>query len=246
MKSIKFLKSLFGENKKQLPDNLPVLTPKMIYLVTGQMDADEFYKNGMIGAECIKNILEKNGYDIIEFNDILDFGCGCGRIMRHWRGLNKIKFHGVDYNPFLLNFCKKSFPFGTFSVNKLNKSLEYKNETFDFIYAISVFTHLTENMQYFWINELRRILKQGGLLYMTTHGLDRLENANLNENLRNKFLKGDIVIIHNNLSGTNDCAVFHPDQYVCFKLSYGFKIVDFIPMGAKDANQDVYLLQKIN
>jgi hypothetical protein len=40
--------------------------------------------------------------------------------------------------------------------------MDYANEQFDLIYAISVFTHLTEDLQHSWLNELGRV-KRGGL-----------------------------------------------------------------------------------
>jgi hypothetical protein len=40
----------------------------------------------------------------------------------------------------------------------------------DCIYAISVFTHLSAELQDLWMKELRRIVRPGGHLLITTHG----------------------------------------------------------------------------
>lgn len=228
-----------------LPDGLPPPTREMVRLVAGEAGrqyVEAYYESGLQGTECIKGILRKNGLDINDFNSILDFGCGCGRIMRHWSTLGRGKLYGVDYNPLLLYFCKASFPFAEFQVNALDKPLDYGDSKFDFIYAISVFTHFPENLQCFWINELKRVLRPGGFLYMTTHGLYYLNNPALNEEQRLEFLKGNLVVLFEDQPGTNCCATFHPEEYVRSKLAGGLMVRDFIPGGAR--NQDAYLLQK--
>ena len=35
------------------PDGLPMPSPELVYLVTGQFDVEAFYHNGVLGAECI-------------------------------------------------------------------------------------------------------------------------------------------------------------------------------------------------
>ena len=86
-----------------------------------------------------------------QFRAVLDFGCGCGRIIRHWKDLKGPVIYGSDYNPQLVEFCRRALPFARFSVNRLRSPLDYEDSTFDFIYAISVFTHLEEGDEDFWI-----------------------------------------------------------------------------------------------
>jgi ubiquinone/menaquinone biosynthesis C-methylase UbiE len=59
--------------------------------------------------------------------------------------------------------------FAQFEVNGLAPPLAYEANHFDFIYALSVFTHLPESLQTAWMSELARVLKPGGYLLMTTH-----------------------------------------------------------------------------
>jgi hypothetical protein len=63
-------------------DGLPMPSAHLVYLVTGQFDCEAFFKNGVVGAQCIQDVLRKNGLDFAKFGKILDFGCGCGRVMR--------------------------------------------------------------------------------------------------------------------------------------------------------------------
>ena len=48
--------------------------------------------------------------------------------------------------------------------------LAYADDTFDLVYALSVFTHLTEDLCEAWMDELYRIVKPGGAAIVTTHG----------------------------------------------------------------------------
>lgn len=247
------IKNVFNKGKNPIigiseedigPDGLPLPSKDLVFLVTGQYDQLAFYNNSIVGIQCIKEIAEKNGIKLNDLHFVLDFGCGCGRIVRHWKNYQSTQLTGVDYNPIFLDFCRKAFPFAKFGINHFDKPLNCEDNKFDFIYAISVFTHLSEDLQFFWINELRRVLKPGGYIYMTTHGKSRINAPHLTESDRENFMKGTLIIYNEIMKGTNYCGTYHPETYVRNILAKDFTIVDFIPDGAKDAGQDVYLLQK--
>jgi ubiquinone/menaquinone biosynthesis C-methylase UbiE len=48
--------------------------------------------------------------------------------------------------------------------------LQFGDESFDFVYCISVFTHLPEEMQFAWLEELKRVTRRGAYLVLSTHG----------------------------------------------------------------------------
>jgi SAM-dependent methyltransferase len=214
----------------------------LVYLVTGQFDCEAFYNNGVIGAKCIQDVLRNNDLDFGNFGAVLDFGCGCGRLIRQWRNAGGPKLYGVDYNPRLAGWCRTNLPFAEFAVNKAGSPLNFAEGTFDFIYSISVFTHLTEQKQQFWVGELTRVLKPGGHLLITVHGTTRLQQLTLEQ--REQFEAGRVVVTHSRYSGRNMCATYHPYSYVGDVLCRNLKVVAFEPGGARDANQDMFLLQK--
>ncbi len=222
-------------------DMLPLPPPKLIFRVTGQYKVEPFLENGLLGVECIKAALAKNGLAIEDFRSILDFGCGCGRIMRHWRTDPRTQFYGTDYNAALIDWCRSALAPAQFSVNSLHGKLDYEDEQFDFIYTISVFTHLDAADQQLWMDELFRVLKPGGFIYLTVHGF---RESKMTPEERQRFDSGDHVVIGEQFTGHNACMVFSPEAYVRNVLAKKFIIADFIPVGAKDAGQDVYLLRK--
>ena len=91
--------------------------------------------------------------------------CGIGKICptppRVW---------GTDINPRHIRWCRRSYPFAEFKVNELSSSLDFPDGKFDLIYALSVFSHLDETLQLFWMEELARVVKRGGILILSVHG----------------------------------------------------------------------------
>jgi SAM-dependent methyltransferase len=228
--------------KQGAPDGLAIPPPRLVNLVAGHFDVEAFYKNGRLGADCIRAILKKNGIEMSRLYSFLDFGCGCGRILRFWHGLKGPRIHGSDYNRDLVRWCRDHLPFGELKTNKPHPPLDYKDEEFGFIYAISVFTHLAEEWQIPWMQELRRICQPGGFVLLTVHGESHLHQ--LPDEERDKFKAGKLAVIRGKYAGTNICGVFHPESFVRNILAEGFSVIDFLPLGAKDANQDMYLLQR--
>lgn len=222
----------------------PAVPPaKLIYLVAGHGSADAFLAGGRSACDAITAILARNGLRMDQFDNVLDFGCGVGRIIRHWNQSQRPVLHGTDYNPDLIEWCRENLSACNFRVNTLSGSLPYDDGTLDFIYSFSVFTHLKEPLQFHWIDELSRVLKPGGYMYLTTHGKHYLSVLNTAE--QEQFNKGQLVVREQEQSGSNFCAVFHPPSYVRDVLARNLTVVDFVECGARgDSMHDAHLLRK--
>jgi SAM-dependent methyltransferase len=223
---------------------LPLPSPALMHTVAGTSDVKWFLKAGGFAAESIREILRKNKIEVDSLRSVLDLGCGCGRVIRHLKLSENAELHGTDYNPELIEWCKAKLKFARFDVNDLRPPLGYSNSQFDFVYALSVFTHLPEDLQFSWMSELRRVIGDGGYLLITTHGRYYLDQLTPTE--QQQFQKGQLVVRDLAAAGTNYCATFHAEEYVRTKLAEGFEVLDFIPEGAKgNPRQDVFLLKKI-
>ena len=64
---------------------------------------------------------------------------------------------------------------------------------------------------------------------------------------RERFDAGELVVIREELVGTNATAAFHPERYLHEVLAPqgGFEVVDLVPGGQKDAQQDSLLLRRL-
>jgi len=102
---------------------------------------------------------------------VLDFGCGAGRTLRHFLAEAEVgEFHGCDIDEPSIAWLDANLspPFSVF-VNGERPPLPLEDGSFDLIWAISVFTHITDYWAD-WLVELHRLLREGGLLVATIHG----------------------------------------------------------------------------
>jgi len=232
-----------GERAAQSADGLPVPPAKLIVLVTGSADAKWYTEGGKLSAESICRTLSDAGVSIARLQTIIDFGCGCGRVIRYWRPLTAATLHGADQNPDLVAWCRQNLPFAEFQSNTLEPRLDYADQQFEFAYALSVFTHMPEDLQQPWMTELWRILRPGGYLLITTQGDEYLQK--LTETERASYGAGRIVVRYGQAAGSNLCSVYHPETYVRQRLQGRFSMVLSRPRGAAgNGNQDIYLLRK--
>lgn len=225
------------------PDGLPIPPAHLIVKVAGKPHAFVYFDGGVKAARAIRELLARNHVSCERMGSILDFGCGCGRVLRHWKDLSGTEVHGTDYNPELTRWCSEHIPFARIATNNPFPPTGYSGNYFDLIYALSVFTHLPEPDQMSWMHEFRRILRPGGHLILTTHGV--YYSSRLTRTERTKFAEGELVVRYRKNAGTNLCSTFHPPGYVRNVLSAGFEIIDFVPEGAKgNPRQDAWLLRK--
>ncbi len=110
------------------------------------------------------------------YSPILDFGCGCGRLARLFKG-HPGQVFGCDIDARHVAWVQGHLPFITAVRTQPNQPLPYADNTFELIIAISVFTHLNEMSQDLMLAELRRIARPGGRLLLTTHGERALQRA---------------------------------------------------------------------
>jgi SAM-dependent methyltransferase len=102
---------------------------------------------------------------------VMDFGCGAGRTLRHFRDeAETAEFWGVDIDATSIELlCDTVCPPFHVMRSDYQPPLNLESNSFDLIWSISVFTHLTDN-SIPWLLELHRLLKPGGLLIATYMG----------------------------------------------------------------------------
>jgi SAM-dependent methyltransferase len=221
------------------------LPPARLRTQIGPLHTDPafFLESGHQQAELIARVLGENGVELTELRALLDFGCGCGRVLRHWSHLERTRVCGCDVDARMISWCRENLRFAEVAVNSTSPPLPYAGSTFDLVYAFSVFTHLTEESQYAWIRECGRALQPGGYLLISTLGEHYASLDRLSEHELEAFRAGELVVLYERSSGTSLCSAYHPPQYVRDRLARDFELVSFLP-AADDGRHDLHLLRK--
>lgn len=137
-------------------------------------------------------------------------------------------YNGCDYNPKYVNWCKKNITKVKFEQNNLSPPLKYSNCSFDLIYGISIFTHLSEKMHYEWMSELTRVLKRDGILFITTHGeVHKFKLLKKEESLYNN---NELVVHDYKKEGNRLFAAYQPTGFMkkLFK-KYKLQVLKHVP-----------------
>jgi SAM-dependent methyltransferase len=227
-----------------LQDGFSSPDPELIFLIIGLRWSSVYWNSGKEIFEGMQKILERNKINLDSSFSILDFGCGCGRIIRHFYSYSKNNnYFGSDLNPELIKWCGENLTFGNFSVNDLAPPLKYLNEMFNLIYARSVFTHIGPDLQKEWMKEFNRILKTGGSFYFTTHGESTFTNLTKKEQV--ELVRNGILTVNQNVEGDNKCTVYQTRKFVEENLLDGFELLEFITgISRTNSPQDIYLIRK--
>lgn len=217
-----------------LKDSDTSLPPaELRYRVNSVPDAETFVQIGVRCAGDIRDALSSVGYDQHSFERILDFGCGCGRVLVPLSKLtNSSKLYGTDVDKRAIEWCKAHLGFAEFTTGSAEPPTSYGAGAFDLIYAISVFTHLEEDYQFRWLQELRRIARAGGVVLLTLHGAPAGGPGFIVEDT---YERGLFPAWYKN--------AFHTEEYVRDKFSDCFEVMSYIPRGMA-GHQDVVLLRK--
>lgn len=220
------------------------LPPDYLLYESYQMNHRKYYEGGLEHAQFIRKTVEKHlNTDGIS---ILDWGCGPGRVVRHFPKVFPINcsFFGTDYNQKSIAWCSEHIGGVSFNCNGLEAKLPYTDNQFGLIHGHSVLTHLSEKMHFEWIAELKRVLGPDGVLYITTQGDNYTQK--LNEVELAAFARGELVVRGKTKEGHRTYSAFHPVAFM-HKLLSDMEILEhitFTPKQGYGLPQDIWLVRK--
>jgi SAM-dependent methyltransferase len=126
-----------------------------------------FDSTGRDRKQAIIDLLP-DGYSL-KGRRVLDFGCGAGRVLRHFVAeAGQAEFWGCDLHAPTIEWLSENLsPPMRFFVND-QRPLPQADGYFDLVYGLSVFTHISE-LADAWFLELLRIVRPGGHIWLTIH-----------------------------------------------------------------------------
>lgn len=229
----------------------------LIYRVTGVRDPDWFHRSGEMSVRDIKAALACVDRSLADFDQILDFGCGCGRILSWIRkSVPEERLCGVDIDREAIAWLRSSLPGVELHVSNPLPFLPFEPGRFDLVYCHSVFTHLDEDYQDAWLEELRRVTRPGAFLILSFHGncaLDGLEAQWIAAGadplpLRHRLAATGTLFIEEDEWKNGPFpdfyhSMFHTEQYVYDRWGSHFRVRAHIPKGSLGF-QDFVVLER--
>src|SRR5689334_9493315 len=87
-------------------DARPIAPAHLRVRVGGWEDPDHFLAVGRKIHWDVKRLLDASGRSLAQFRSILDFGCGCGRLLRHLRARPGTRVVGCDIDAESIEWCR--------------------------------------------------------------------------------------------------------------------------------------------
>lgn len=124
-------------------------------------------------ADFVIQTLQDAGIALDPGATVLDFGCSSGRALRPiaaWRA--DLECLGCDPNAPAIAWAQAALPMARWFVSPTAPPLDLEDQSVDLVYAISIWSHFSADAAVRWLGEMHRIVKPGGSLLLTTHGLN--------------------------------------------------------------------------
>ena len=220
------------------------LPPDYLIYESFQINYQKYYTESIDTTKWLTDHFKKH----IDLKDkrILDWGCGPGRIIRHLPSVvsNGCEYYGTYYNKKSIDWCSENLPDIQFNKNSISAQLPYEDNFVDVIYGISIFTHLSEQLHFDWYNELYRVLKPNGIMFLTTQG-DNFK-VKLTDLELKKYNNCEVVVRGKVKEGHRTYSAFHPQGFM-ESLFNDVEILEHIetnPVNGTWLPQDIWIIKK--
>jgi SAM-dependent methyltransferase len=238
-------RSVYDEVRRRKNNEIDQVIPPAFLRkrIHGSEDINTFEQVGRaVAADIIVHLNRVKAGDP-EFR-VLDFGVGCARVLKPLQEFanqppsraETIEWHGSDIDGQAIDWCRTYLGARAhFVVNEAMPPLPFPDCFFDFVYSISIFTHLPETMQFAWLKEINRVLKAGGEAVMSTHSFGPARKPKEERLIARGFLHGG----GKGAEGLPDFyqTSYHTREYIEREWSKVITVESFIEKGVnKDQN----------
>jgi SAM-dependent methyltransferase len=215
---------------------------------------------GIYEADLVVSALATAGVRADRVDTALDFGCSSGRVIRVLAAAYpNVRWFACDPNGPAIDWANNNIPAVEFFVSGNEPPLGLDAGSLDFAFAISIWSHFEPQLGGRWFDEMHRVIRPGGQLVFTTHGLTSIDHdgssgrrskAELEEILHGLYHQGWWYAPEFGDGG--DWGVVNPGwgtaflspEWLLARLCPHWRVLEFAP-GRNQANQDVYVLERV-
>jgi SAM-dependent methyltransferase len=210
-------------------------------------------------GDLVADALHTAGLDPASARRALDFGCSSGRVVRVLAAAYpEVEWHGCDPIPDAIQWARENLPSIAFEVSPEQPPLPYEDGAFDFVFAISIWSHFGELAAVAWLEEMRRLIRPGGLIALTTAGMWTLAHdyelglrraEQLSVALASLYQRG--FWFKDEFGEGGDHGISNPDwgtafmtpEWLLARATPNWRLALFAPGRVEDA-QDLYVLER--
>jgi SAM-dependent methyltransferase len=213
---------------------------------------------GLYEADLVVDALASVGVSMDDVRSALDFGCSSARVVRVLAAAYPhARWHGCDPNEAAVAWASANLPGIQFSVNGPEPPLSIADGTLDLVYAISIWSHFEPELGLRWFEEMARIIRPGGHLVFTTHGVTSIAFDATNGFRTPQQADGIAAALYRRgrwyaaeFGEQGDWGVVNPawgtaflsPEWLLMELCPSWRVLEFAA-GRNQGNQDVYVLQ---
>jgi SAM-dependent methyltransferase len=210
-------------------------------------------------ADLVLDALRQTGFEPGQGQAGLDFGCSSGRVVRVLASaMPEVEWHGCDPIPDAVEWAREHLPGIRFQRSPEYPPLSYDDGSFDFAFAISIWSHFSERAALDWLRELHRIIKPGGRLLLTTHGYQTIAFTHAHAQRSPEQLTDVNEALYERgfwyapeFGEHGDHGVANPDwgtaflspEWLLARVTPEWRVELFAP-GRVEDNQDLYVLER--
>ena len=234
-------------------DGLPLPPQYLVQAFTSVPDRVAGVRKGEETAHFILDYCTKAGRPLGGDDRFLDFGCGSGRVLRHMPRLADVDVIGTDLYADAITWCRRFLPTGTFIDGQERPSLPVEDNSVDVMLALSVLTHLDEELCRSWLADWKRMLKPGGLAFVTAHS-DGLIASNFahvpqrQEQVRTGMQENGGVWFDDSAAWKGIFpdiyqTTYHSEEHIRSVWGSIMEIIDIVPSGGFTNRQDLVVMR---
>ena len=129
-------------------------------------DKAQFFESGRLEVDNILDYLKEKNIQPIDWNSVMDFGCGAGRVSRALSDYFE-NITGVDASPTMIALAveeNKDFADKiNFKLNQAEDLKQFSDDSFSMTFTVITLQHIPSEQSSGFISEFIRLIKPGGL-----------------------------------------------------------------------------------